>query len=143
MAKKKQYVVDSSVVVKWFLIESASDAAARLRDDFAIGQTGLAAPALLFYEVMNAIRFSKLFESADLATVARSLSKYKFGIWRPRGKLLELSGELSVGADVTVYDSCYVALARRIGTKLITEDNELLEKFPDDTLPLLGYARRH
>ena len=75
--------------------------------------------------------------------VARSLSRHKSSIWRPRGRLLELSAELSVREDVTVYDSCYVALAQRLGTKFITEDNELLQKFPNDTLPLHGYTGRH
>ncbi|MDA4118778.1 MAG: type II toxin-antitoxin system VapC family toxin [Thaumarchaeota archaeon] len=142
MAKNKEYVVDSSVVVKWFLLESGSDIATRLRDDFATGRASLSVPTLLFYEVMNAIRSSKLFGEADLAMVAGSLSKYKFGIWRPRGRLLEWTGELSLKEDVTVYDSCYVALAQRLGTKVITEDSELLQKFPDDTLPLPGYSRR-
>jgi predicted nucleic acid-binding protein len=143
VAKDKDYVVDSSVVVKWFLLEPDSDAATRLRDDFATGRTGLIVPTLLFYEVMNAIRFSRLFREADLAMVARSLSKYKFGIWRPRGRLLELSGQLSIKEDVTVYDSCYVALAQRLRTKVITEDSELLQKFPNHTLSLPGYARHH
>ncbi len=135
--------MDSSVVVKWFLLEPGSDVATGLRDDFATGRARLTVPTLLFYEVMNAIRFSRLFGKADLALVARSLSKYKFGIWRPRGRLLELSGQLSIEEDVTVYDSCYVALAQRLRTRVITEDSELLQKFPDDTLSLLDYARPH
>jgi len=61
---------------------------------------------------------------------ARSLSKYRFDIWRPLGKLLELSTELSVEGALTVFDACYVALAQRISSKVITEDKELLAKFP-------------
>jgi predicted nucleic acid-binding protein len=131
MAKKDRFVVDSSVVAKWFLTEPGSDRAIELRDEFATGRLDLSVPTLLFYEVMNALRFSGSFSRADLSMAARSLSNYRFDIWRPRGKVLELSTELSHDKDVTVYDACYVALAQRIGSKVVTEDRELLTKFPE------------
>jgi len=134
VAKKNEYVVDASIVTKWFLIETNSDRAIKLRDNFATGRLRLAVPTLLFYEVMNALRFSGVFSEIDLADAAKSLSKYRFGIWRPMGKLLELSVRLSVRENITVYDACYVGLAQRLGTRLVTEDNELLSKFPADTL---------
>jgi predicted nucleic acid-binding protein len=90
--------------------------------------------------VMDALRFSGLFDETDLALVARSLSKYKFGVWRPMGRLLGLSGELSIREGLTVYDACYVALAQRIGVKVITEDKELLQKFPAHTVSVRHYA---
>jgi predicted nucleic acid-binding protein len=136
MAKKDQLVADSSVVAKWFLAEPDSDKAIKLRDEFATGRLKLIVPSLLFYEVMNALRFSGAFNRADLVTAARSLSKYRFDVWRPRGKLLELSTELSIDEDLTIYDSCYLALARRVSSKVITEDKELLAKFPTHTLAL-------
>lgn len=140
MAKKKQYVVDSSIVTKWFLVEPGSELATGLRDDFATGRVGLVVPTLLFYEVMNALRFSGQYDQANLTFAARSLSKYQFGIWRPKGKLLELSGILSLRQDLTVYDACYVALAQRMHTKVITEDKEILGKFPAYTTSLNRYV---
>jgi predicted nucleic acid-binding protein len=134
VAKKNEYVVDASIVTKWFLIETNSDQSIKLRDKFATGRLRLVVPTLLFYEVMNALRFSGVFSELDLAEAAKSLSKYRFGIWRPIGKLLELSVQLSVRDDITVYDACYVGLAKRLSTRLVTEDNELLSKFPADTL---------
>lgn len=134
VAKKNEYVVDSSVVTKWFLLEANSDQAIGLRDKFATGRIRLVVPTLLFYEVTNALRFSGVFNETDLTLAAKSLSKYRFGIWRPRGKLLELSVQLSVREDITVYDACYVALAQRLSTRLVTEDKELLNKFPTNTV---------
>lgn len=142
MAKKKEeYVVDSSVVVKWFITEPGSEQALRLRDAFATGRVSLVAPTLLFYEVMNAIRFSGVFDAEELVLASRSLSKYEFEIWRPKGRLLELSAQLSVEENVTVYDAVYVALAKRIGSRLFTEDKELLSKFPGLTLPIDQYVK--
>jgi len=142
VAKKNEYVVDASIVTKWFLVEANSDQAIRLRDEFATGRLRLTVPTLLFYEVTNALRFSGAFDQTDLALAAKSLSKYRFGIWRPRGKLLELSVQLSVREDVTVYDACYVALAKRLRTRLVTEDRELLHKFPSDTMLVNKLATR-
>ena len=139
MAKKRRFVVDSSVVAKWFLIEPDSDKATELRDEFASGRVELAVPSLLFYEVMNALRFSGSFRGSDLVVAAKSLSRYSFGVWRPRGKLLELSTELSTEKDLTVYDACYVALGKRTNSRVVTEDKELLVKFPADTLSLSGF----
>jgi predicted nucleic acid-binding protein len=134
VAKKDEYVVDSSIVTKWFLVETNSDQAIKVRNEFATGRLRLTVPTLLFYEVTNALRFSGVFKETDLTLAAKSLSKYRFGIWRPRGKLLELSARMSIRENVTVYDACYVALAKRLKTKLVTEDKELLDKFPTDTV---------
>ena len=51
-----EFVVDSSIVTKWFLNEKNTDIAIEIRDRFATNQIKLAVPTLLFYEVMNALR---------------------------------------------------------------------------------------
>ncbi len=134
MEEKSELVVDSSIVAKWFLREPDSETAIGVRDGFATGRMKLAVPTLLFYEVVNALRFSGQFGEADLVLASRSLSKYQFEVWRPRGRLLELSAQISSSRGVTVYDACYVALAQRLSSKLITEDRELLSKFPALTI---------
>ena len=133
-------VVDSSVVTKWFLVEEGSDLAAEVRNGFATRRLGLAVPTLLFYEVLNALRFSGAFGEADLAKAARSLSKYRFEVWRPMGALLGDAGRVALREGITVYDAFYVALAQRKGSKLLTEDGELLEKFPALTLSLRRFG---
>lgn len=140
MAKKDEFVVDASVVTKWFLVEQDSHDAIRLRDDFATARIVLTVPTLLFYEVMNALRFSGEFKEAELGIAAKSLSKYQFNIWRPRGKLLESSSQLSLREDLTVYDACYVALAQRLRSRVITEDQEMIAKFPLNTMSMNKYS---
>ena len=51
----KYFVVDSSVVTKWFILEDGSDLALRVRDAFATRRVLLTAPTLPFYEVMDAL----------------------------------------------------------------------------------------
>ncbi len=141
MEKEEEFVIDSSIVTKWFMIEDDSNLALGVRDKFATRKVKLAVPTLLFYEVMNALRFSGIFNEADLVTVAKSLSKYQFETWRPMGKMLELSAQLGLRKDVTIYDACYIALAQRKGSKVITEDKELLDKFPALTFPLSRFGK--
>ena len=136
MAEKRSFVVDSSVVTKWFLTEPGSDLAIAIRDSFATRRLGLKVPTLMMYEVANALRFSGAFSTGDLALAVKSLSRYRFEFWRPRGKLLEKAVTMSANEGVTVYDACYVALASLGRCTAITEDKELLEKFPELTISL-------
>jgi predicted nucleic acid-binding protein len=136
---KKDFVVDASIVTKWFLDEPDSRWAMEVRDDFGTGRIRLIIPTLLFYEVVNALRFSGEFQEDELRLASRSLSKYDFSTWRPRGRLLELTAELSLRKNLTVYDACYVALAQRTGSRLLTGDKELLDKFPAETKSLREY----
>ena len=46
--------------------------------------------------------------------------------------------ELVRNSDCSAYDCEYIAVATRIGTKLITMDKKLLRAFPDRALPLNG-----
>jgi predicted nucleic acid-binding protein len=131
-----EFVVDSSIVTKWFLNEKDTDIAIEIRDSFATNRIKLTVPTLLFYEVMNALRYSGVFSDQDLATASKSLSEYQFEIWRPIGKLLELSTKLSLKEDLTVYDASYIGLAHRKSSRVVTEDRELLEKFPRFTISL-------
>lgn len=138
---KETLVIDSSVVVKWFIEEKGSDIALRFRDEFAKGNLRLSVPSLVFYEVINALKVSRIFDEKDLVTAARSMSSYDFEVWLPRGKVLEESARLSSRKGVTVYDACYVALAVRRKTKLLTEDDELLQKFPNVAISLHAQGR--
>lgn len=140
MAKERTLVADSSVVTKWFLLEEGSERAVALRDEFATGGVMLAVPTLLYYEVVNALRFSGGFSVEDLALAAKSLSEYRFQAWRPRGKLLDAAVRMSAEDGVTVYDAVYVALARMKGCRVLTEDRELLEKFPRFATPLSEFS---
>lgn len=129
-------MVDSSIVAKWFITEDDSGIAFKIRDEFATGRVKLSVPALLFYEVMNALKYSGAFNEKDLAIASSSLSRYDFEVWQPRGKILEESVRTASKKNLTIYDACYVALAIRKRTKLVTEDREILSKFPDAAISL-------
>ena len=56
------YVLDASVVIKWFSEEEYTDIAVKLRDGFFKGCNELVVPDLLLYEVSNALRYNPNFD---------------------------------------------------------------------------------
>jgi predicted nucleic acid-binding protein len=61
------YVLDASVVIKWFSEEEYTDIAVKLRDDFFKGYNELVVLDLLLYEVSNALRYNPNFDETDVA----------------------------------------------------------------------------
>src|SRR6266699_2685814 len=97
-ALKRQ--MDAAVCAKWFLDEEYSENARRLRDSFVKGRLGIAVPSLLFYETLNALRYSKLYDERELGLAAESLSKYGFDVWSPKGEVYTETAHLSLGHDI-------------------------------------------
>ena len=127
MAAEK-VVVDASVVVKWFLEEEHSGKALLLRDKFVQGAVELLSPSLMPYEVLNALRYSNLYSEEELIGAAESLEKYGIELWDLRGRYCEEVVRTAVALDITLYDASYVALAKLAGAKLVTADQEVVNK---------------
>jgi len=126
--EKPKAVADASVVAKWFLDERYSEEARLLRDSFAKGEIALAVPSLLFYETLNALRYTDLYTEDELASVARALGQYGFDVWEPSGEVYEEIARMSIKQGITVYDAAYVALAAHLSAPLYTVDAELIDK---------------
>ncbi len=128
------FVVDASVVVKWFVPEIHSDAARRL----LVLPHEYVAPDLLFAETANTIwkktRRGELTAEegqqlvADIGQIAVETVSCR--------ALAEDAHALASATGRTVYDSMYIALAVRLNTRAITADERLeaaLRKIPTVT----------
>ena len=138
--ERQKAVVDASVCAKWFLNEDYSDKARMIRDSFATGRLDLSVPSLLFYETLNALRYSRLYSEQELGLAADSLSRYGFEIWEPRGEVYRETAHVSVKNDVSIYDASYIALSKNLKIPFYTVDGELLRKFPRQALHLKGFS---
>ena len=107
----EKVVVDASVVVKWFIEEKHSDKALELRDRYINLEIELLAPELLPYEVLNALRYSKLFTSQEMKNIAQAINLYGFKLYPLIGELAELTIEVAYANNLTIYDASYLALA--------------------------------
>jgi predicted nucleic acid-binding protein len=117
-------VVDASVVAKWFLEEVHSEHAEAIRKDYADGLLDLAAPDLLPYEVLNALRYNPDFGKADLEKIASIIKDYQLDLVPIRKSAVGTAYE----HGISIYDSSYAALASDMEVELYTADEKLLKK---------------
>ena len=119
------FVVDASVVVKWFVPEIHTESARRLldRDDQYF------APDLLFAETANTIwkkiRRGEIDAASGQKLVADMAHVSVETI--PCRLLAEDAHALANLAGRSVYDSLYLALAVRLRTRLISADEKLVK----------------
>ncbi|MEE8401262.1 MAG: type II toxin-antitoxin system VapC family toxin [Candidatus Hydrothermarchaeaceae archaeon] len=124
MENGEKIVVDASVVAKWFLREVHSEKADAMRLDYVNGLVDLAAPDLLPYEVLNALRYNQDFGKADLEKIADSIKGYQLHLVPIKRRSVGLAYEYGI----SVYDASYVALANELGVELYTADSKLIRR---------------
>lgn len=118
-------VPDASVVVKWFVPERHHEPARDLRDDYLEGHHDLVAPALLPFEVLNALRYSRFPDEERLTVAAEAMVEYDIEL-RPFGRPGSVA-ERAVDFDITIYDASYLAVAAAADGSAYTADERLLE----------------
>jgi predicted nucleic acid-binding protein len=118
------FVVDASVVVKWFVPEVHSDAARRL----LTLSHGFFAPDLLFAETANTM-WKKIRRGELTAERGRQLVDdiSRIAVETVPCRVLALDAhELANATGRTVHDSLYLALAIRLKTRMVTADDRLV-----------------
>jgi predicted nucleic acid-binding protein len=124
------YVVDASVIVKWFLYhqEAGRDRALALRDLHISGRSTIYIPELALLEVLNAIRFSSKADEEDGETALETLQDLNLGTKEADSDLLRKTNAIAWAYKITIYDALYVALAEQVGYPLITADEVMVKK---------------
>lgn len=52
------YVLDASVIIKWFVVEKDSDKAEKILEQYKAAIIDIIVPDIMIYEVANALRFN-------------------------------------------------------------------------------------
>lgn len=119
-------VVDSSVVVKWFLPEPSHLEAVRLLRSYREQEVQLLAPALLMSEVSNV--FCKRFRRGELSASEVNQAFRLLKIYSPvlvaDAEVLDEAVVLAMATGRAVYDCLYLALALSHNCDLITADRK-------------------
>ncbi len=133
------FVVDASLIMKWFVPEIHSEAARR----WLGASHEYVAPDLLFSETGNAVwkkvRRKELDPDQGRQLVA-DLSRVAVETVATRS-LLQDALALAIRAGITVYDAMYLALAVRLETAVITGDDRFVDRMTEHTL-LAPHVRR-
>ena len=126
------FVVDASVVAKWFVPERLSDDAARLLDE----QHELASPDLMWAEIGNVLwkksRAGQL-TGPEAVRIIRALDEFPVTVF-PSRLMLEGALEIALSTGRSVYDSVYLALAVALDCPLVTADERLANALAEGPL---------
>jgi len=116
-------VVDASVAVKWLVVEDGSDVARDLLDD----GDDLHAPRLLVSEVANAVWRKVRLGQVDRRSAGQLIATMSDTPvrWHADETVGADAIRLAIAHDRPVYDFMYIALAQRLGTRVVTADRRL------------------
>jgi predicted nucleic acid-binding protein len=122
--KVKSYILDTSVVVKWFSYDSEDDQniSLRLRHGILNGDYAIIVPALMFYELANALRYNPRFDAQDVKNALKSVMEMGFDIRGIDADTMVQAVEIAFKSHVTVYDTYFLALSQTENMPLITAD---------------------
>ncbi len=128
MTAYPKYVVDASVVVRWFSrSEQDAENAEKLLRSHVEGTSPLASSSLVLYEVCNALRANPNFGEGDLLRAARSLLKLEIELM-DFPEVFESAIALACSRDISIYDAAYIAVSQTYHIPLVTADYKLLAK---------------
>lgn len=121
-------VVDSSVVIKWFVVEPYSTEARRVLNDYQAGGLTLLAPDLLHAEVGNIVWKKHVFQGMTAVDAQRIIDTFRTltFVQTSSAVLLDSAYRLAVIHRRTVYDMLYVTLSTQEACQFVTADEKLV-----------------
>lgn len=128
----KEYVIDSSVVVKWFFREKGSEQAEKLLTKFS----SFFVPDLFLIE-MDAVITKKVrrkeLEPQEAPEKSSNVRKLPYQIVSYK-EISTLSFDLAISLPITLYDANYVATAIEYDAIMYTADQRLVNGLSNTSL---------
>ena len=125
---KGNYVIDSSVIIKWFSKEEYTDLALKIRKSFVDGNIEIVVPDLQLYEIANALRYNKNLGKSEVDNAVKSLIEIGIKIVVPTKAVMKTAINIAYDNELSIYDAYFVALAQELGFTFITADKKLYKK---------------
>ena len=121
-------LLDTSVVVKWFVPEEDSEKALSLRRAQEDRELQLYAPEVLVMELANALRYSSEFSAGEITEALETPFELNILLIPFSLDALNSAVTLSMEHDLAVYDAYFLALAQALEIPLITADRRMLSR---------------
>lgn len=128
-----KFVLDASVVIKWYLEEELLDRALKLKDKIGNDGANVAVPRLFFVEAANVLWKKVILgksgglKRSDAKGIFSRILDLPFHVIEEDEILLKAL-DLSVDYKISIYDAMYVASALRFKAQLVTADTALEKK---------------
>ncbi len=126
----KSYVLDTSVVIKWFSEHDEDDQekALILREQILEGNCLITIPELLFYELANALKHNPRFDANDVRDAVNSVIDMHFDIKGMDLETMDTAIDIAFKFNVTVYDAYFLSLSQRENKPFLTADYRFAER---------------
>lgn len=117
-------VLDTSVVVKWFVHppEDDLDAALEIRRRIVDAELNLIVPDLIFYEVANVLRYQPQLGAKEVASALDSLETMELDVRPFSYPLGKEAAQLAKAVGITVYDAYFIVFAEAFDCPILTAD---------------------
>lgn len=121
MSKKRRVVLDTSVMVKWFVNETESDKANNLLQIVTRGELSIVIPDIALAEIVNAIRFTKVIPYEQCRLHIQNLFHVEPEIITLK-EIIQKVVTLVYDTELTSYDASFIVIAEEMNIPLITAD---------------------
>jgi predicted nucleic acid-binding protein len=127
------FVIDAPVLVKRYILEEDRETALKIRRDYVDGKIDLASPALVIYEILNALKYNPGLSPSDMARYVDSLLDMQMDLRLPSEEAHRIAAKLAVKEGISGYDAHYIAVAQSMRARLLTSDAKLRDKLSEET----------
>ena len=130
----RECVIDAGVGIKLFVTEEWSDHAALLFDRYTQANAGELAVPDLFYSECASILWKHVRRFSYPVTKAKQDIQFLQELVLVRYATRDLASDalgIAIDKAISVYDACYVALAKQRNAPLVTADQRLVRVFAD------------
>jgi len=124
-------VLDTSVIIKWFVEEKGSERALLWLEKHIKGQEIILAPSLLFYEIANVLRYNQKLPTNEMLKAIEDLWHLNLRIEEANLELIMRGVVLAREEQISVYDASFIVLAEIYQLSFYTCDEKLFEKIKD------------
>ena len=130
----EKIIIDSSVAVKWFVVETDSLTANEILLEWKQGLWKFLAPDLIYAEYGNIIWKKQIFQGFDAADAAFALEGFQqipFTL-TPAKAIFDDAFKIAVKHQRTFYDSLYPALSVKENCGFVTTDEKFYNAVKQD-----------
>lgn len=133
------FVVDTSVVIKWFTYANEADIfqAKKFLLDIQSGRIIVLAPSILLIELANVFLLSKKLTILHIKTAIDLLDNSRIAVAAVNKEIITSAVILADKHEITVYDAIFLSLAKQWNCRLISADKKGHGKITDGSVVML------
>jgi len=125
---KPIYVLDPSVISRWFIRDEASEAALKIRADYVRGHISLTVPDCILFHLADILQKHGGLTGTDIAAALKTM--YDMHIIMPlRAQSACRAVEMAVEDGLEMSKAVYLAEAELSGARLLTNDEQIASRY--------------